>query len=84
MGTVQRLKALDAFARLEAETVAAQSGIENEFAENGGTPVGVDVSDINDGDWSEHSQVNFREGASSFHARTTLAAAASEPRCWPR
>ena len=69
MGAVEQLKCLDAFSRMEAETMAAQSGIEIEFADESGTRVGVNVGYIDDHDWIEYSQVDFGAGASSFHAR---------------
>jgi arabinoxylan arabinofuranohydrolase len=69
MGEVAQLRELDAFSRMEAETLADQRGIEVEFAEDGGERVGVTVTDIHDQDWIGYSQVDFAAGATSFHAR---------------
>lgn len=68
-GRVEQLKCVDAFSRMEAETMAAQSGIEVEFATEGSTTVGVNVTQIHDKDWIGYSQVNFAAGASTFVAR---------------
>jgi arabinoxylan arabinofuranohydrolase len=75
-GEVLQLRNLDAFSRLEAETLADQRGIEVEFAEDGGSQVGVNVTEIHNGDWIGYSQVDFGDGAASFRAR--VAADSSE------
>jgi arabinoxylan arabinofuranohydrolase len=69
MSEVAQLRNLDAFARLEAETLADQRGIEVDFAEEEGSRAGVTVSDIHDEDWIGYSQVDFAAGASTFRAR---------------
>ncbi len=76
MGEVAQLRNLDAFSRLEAETLADQRGIEVEFAEDGGTRVGVTVTELHDGDWIGYSQVDFGDGAASFRARVAADASA--------
>ena len=68
-GEVAQLRNLDAFSRLEAETLADQRGIEVDFAEEDGARTGVAITDIHDGDWIGYSQVDFGSGATSFTAR---------------
>ena len=75
-GEVVQLRNLDAFSRLEAETLADQRGIEVEFAEEDGSRVGVAVTEIHDGDWTGYSQVDFGDGATGF--RATVAAGSSD------
>lgn len=75
-GKVAQLKSVDAFSRIEAETMADQRGIEVEFARDGGSRVGVNVTDIHDKDWIGVSQVDFGAGAKSFHARVASGSAA--------
>jgi arabinoxylan arabinofuranohydrolase len=67
--TVAQLRCLDGFAEVQAETIAAQSGIEVE----GDGAVGVSVTDIDTGDWVGYSQVDFRDGATTFTARVASA-----------
>lgn len=59
----------DPYARVEAETFNAQSGIETEPCEEGG----MNLSNINDGDWVRLRGVDFGEGAESFSARVASA-----------
>jgi arabinoxylan arabinofuranohydrolase len=59
--TVDQIKCLDGFAEVQAETMAAKSGVE------------VD-GDGETGDWIGYSQVDFREGATTFKARVASAA----------
>jgi arabinoxylan arabinofuranohydrolase len=68
-GEITQLRNLDAFSRLEAETLADQRGIEVEFAEEDGTRVGVSVTHIHNGDWIGYSRVDFGDGATRFKAR---------------
>jgi arabinoxylan arabinofuranohydrolase len=75
-GDVVQLRNLDAFTRLEAETMADQRGIEVDFADDGGQRVGVAVTEIHDEDWIGYSQVDFGGGASTFHARVASGATA--------
>lgn len=57
---------LDPYARVEAETMNAQSGIETEACKDGG----MDVTQISSGDWIRVRGVDFGStGASSFSAR---------------
>ncbi len=74
-GDVRQRRNLDAFSRLEAETMADQRGIEVAFAEEEGSRVGVTVTDIHDGDWIGYSQVDFGDGASTFVARVASGSA---------
>ncbi|XXX74381.1 glycoside hydrolase family 43 protein [Sorangium sp. So ce134] len=75
-GRVAQLKSVNAFSRMEAETIADQRGIEVEFAEDGGKRVGVNVTDIHDQDWIGISQVDFGAGATGFQARVASGSAA--------
>ncbi len=67
--SVAQVKCLDGFAGVEAETMAAQSGVEVE----GDGATGVSVVDIDTGDWVGYSQVDFHDGASGFSARVASA-----------
>lgn len=69
--TVDQLKCLDGLTTIEAETIAAQRGIEVE----GNGAVGVSVTAIDDGDWIGYSQVDFGAGVVTFNARVAAAAA---------
>ncbi len=63
-GIVQ-LEGLNPYLRVEAETMAAQKGVETEICSNGG----MNVTGIKDGDWIKISDVNFGEkGAKKFMA----------------
>lgn len=75
-GRVAQLRALDARARIEAETMADQRGIEVDFAVDAGSRVGVAVTQLENGDWIGYSQLNFGDGISSFRARVKPGAAA--------
>jgi arabinoxylan arabinofuranohydrolase len=68
-GLVRQLRSADALARIEAEAMADQRGIETEFAVAGGTRVGVSVTELQNGDWIGYSQLDFGAGASLFRAR---------------
>jgi arabinoxylan arabinofuranohydrolase len=76
MGEVAQLRNLDAFSRLEAETLADQRGIEVEFAEDAGSRVGVTVTEIHDEDWIGYSQADFGDGVSRFRARVAAGSSA--------
>lgn len=68
-GRVAQLKAVDARARIEAEAMADQRGVEIDFAVDGDERVGVAVTDLQDQDWIGYSQLNFGDGISGFRAR---------------
>ena len=72
---VAQLRNLDAFSRLEAETLADQRGIEVESVEADGTRIGVAVTDLHEGDWIGYSRVDFGAGATSFTARVASGSA---------
>lgn len=67
--TVDQLKCLDGFVEVQAETLAAESGIEVEGLA-GGT---VRIAQIDAGDWIGYSQVSFRGGATSLVLRVASA-----------
>ncbi|WP_437279125.1 glycoside hydrolase family 43 protein [Sorangium sp. So ce375] len=67
---LKQVKNLDPYARVEAETFNAQSGIETERCEEGG----MALSFINNGDWVRLRGVDFGEGAESFSARVASGA----------
>ncbi len=67
--TVRQLKCLDAFSEVEAERLAAESGIEVE----GDTGETVRVAQIDAGDWVAYSQVDFQDGASALVLRIAAA-----------
>ncbi len=63
--TVDQVRCLNGFAEVQAETLAAESGIEVE-GQAGET---VRIAQIDDGDWIGYSQVDFRAGASTLVVR---------------
>lgn len=67
--TVEQVKCLDGFVEVEAETLAAESGIEVE----GKAGETVHIAAIDDGDWIGYSQVDFRTGASRLVLRVASA-----------
>ncbi len=60
-----QLKYLDPFSRVEAETMAQESGIKTEVCNEGG----LDVGYITNGCWIRVRGVDFRSGAATFTAR---------------
>lgn len=68
--TVEQLRCLDGHAEVQAETLAAERGIEVE----GRAGETVYVAQISDGDWIGYSQVDFRAGATSLVLRVASAA----------
>jgi arabinoxylan arabinofuranohydrolase len=62
---VAQVGTLNPYARVEAETMNAQSGIETETCTEGG----MDVTEIGAGDWIKLRGVDFGTGAKSFSAR---------------
>jgi len=60
-----QLKNLNPFTRVEAETIAQESGIETEVCGEGG----MDVTSITNGSWICVRGVNFGTGAAAFFAR---------------
>ena len=56
---------LNPYVRQEAETIAWESGVQTEVCSEGG----IDVSDINNGDYIKVQGVAFGTGATSFSAR---------------
>ena len=67
-GVVRQLRSVDAFARVEAEAMADQRGVETDFAIDAGVRVGVSVTELEAGDWIGYSQLDFASGASKFRA----------------
>ncbi len=67
--TVSQLKCLNGFAEVQAETLAAEQGIEVE----GNAGETVRVGQISNGDWVGYSQVDFRNGATSLVLRVASA-----------
>ncbi|AUX44339.1 carbohydrate-binding protein [Sorangium cellulosum] len=67
---IEQVGHLDPYVRVEAETFNVQSGIETEPCEEGG----MNLAQINDGDWVRLRGVDFGEGAESFRARVASAA----------
>lgn len=64
-----QLKNLDPFRRVEAETLAQQSGIKTEGCGEGG----LNVTSITNGSWIRVRGVNFGAGAVAFYARVASA-----------
>jgi arabinoxylan arabinofuranohydrolase len=71
--TVDQVKCLNGLARIEAETIATQHGVEVQ----GNGKVGVSVTAIDDGDWIAYSQVDFGTRATTFAARVAAASSGS-------
>jgi arabinoxylan arabinofuranohydrolase len=67
--TVAQIDCLDGFAEVQAETLAAESGIEVEGRAGGS----VRVAQIEAGDWVGYSQVDFRGGAQTLVLRVASA-----------
>jgi arabinoxylan arabinofuranohydrolase len=67
--TVAQLECLDGFVEVQAETLAAEKGIEVE----GRAGETVRVAQIDDGDWVGYSQVDFRAGARALLVRVAAA-----------
>jgi arabinoxylan arabinofuranohydrolase len=70
---VAQLAAVNARARVEAESMADQRGVEIDFAIDGGKRVGVAVTALHDQDWIGYSQLDFGAGISAFEARVAAA-----------
>lgn len=81
-GRVAQLKSVDARARVEAESLADQRGIETDFAVAGGARVGVAVTELGAGDWIGYSQLDFGAGVTSFSARVASASSAASVEIW--
>jgi len=64
LDNVVQVDFLDPFKRVEAETFNAQKGIETEPCKAGG----MNLCDIQDGDWVKLRGVNFGNGVKSFKA----------------
>ncbi|HYP76851.1 MAG TPA: glycoside hydrolase family 43 protein [Polyangiaceae bacterium] len=60
---------LNPFVRVEAETIAFSSGLKTEVCSEGG----MDVTNINNGDYIKVKNVQFGTGATSFDARVASA-----------
>lgn len=67
--TVSQIKCLDGFDEVQAETLAAEKGIEVE----GNAGETVRVSAISNDDWVGYSQVDFRDGAKTLVLRVASA-----------
>ena len=67
-GDIKQLKNVNAFARIEAELLAAQSGVEVENLYLADKKTGVALTDLHDGSWSAVSGIDFGAGASIFKA----------------
>jgi arabinoxylan arabinofuranohydrolase len=68
-GSVLQLKSVDARARIEAESMAAERGIETDFAQAAAAGAGVAVTALGHQDWIGYSQLDFGVGVTSLHAR---------------
>ena len=67
-GDIKQLKYVSAFGRIEAELIAAQFGVEVEDIYAADTKTGASLADLQNGDWSAVSGVDFGEGVSVFNA----------------
>ncbi len=64
----KQIESLDPYVRTEAETIAWEEGIETESFGTRGVDYGVNVYDIDDGDYIKVKGVDFKDGAASFAA----------------
>lgn len=64
-----QLKNLNPYTRVEAETIARQSGIRTETCNEGG----LNVTSVTNGSWIRIRAVNFGTGAAAFYARVASA-----------
>ena len=64
-----QLSNLDPYVKTEAETICWESGVETETCSEGG----MDVCNIENGDWIKVKGVDFGSGAASFDARVASA-----------
>ncbi|WP_084326026.1 glycoside hydrolase family 43 protein [Lacrimispora aerotolerans] len=64
-----QLSNLDPYVKTEAETICWESGVETEKCSEGG----MDVCNIENGDWIKVKGVDFGSGAASFEARVASA-----------
>ncbi|MBN2785579.1 MAG: family 43 glycosylhydrolase, partial [Pontiellaceae bacterium] len=60
-----QLKNMDPYVRVEAETIAQQSGVKTEVCAEGG----LNVTSISNGDWVRVRGIDFGAGATNFVAR---------------
>lgn len=67
-GDIEQLKNVNAFDRIEAELLAAESGVEIIDIYESGEKTGVALTDLHDGNWSAVSRIDFGEGADTFIA----------------
>jgi arabinoxylan arabinofuranohydrolase len=67
-GDIEQLKNVRALGRIEAELMAAQSGVEVIDIHDAGKKTGVALTDLHDGNWSAVSRVDFGQGATTFTA----------------
>lgn len=65
-----QIENLNPYTKTEAETICVESGIETEKCSEGG----MDVCNIENGDWIKVKGVDFGSGATSFDARVASAA----------
>jgi len=76
MAGVEQIKLLDPFVRVEAETMAWQAGVAVEPLAGDGqgyTDGNLAVTDIDNGDWTAVSKVDFGSGATGFRASAAAA-----------
>ena len=67
-GDIEQLKSVNAFERIEAELLAAEYGVEVADIYEGGEKKGAALTDLQDGDWSAVSGMDFGSGAAVFTA----------------
>ena len=65
-GDIEQLRNVNAYGRIEAEFMAAESGVETSDIYDGEVKTGVALTDLHDGNWSAVSQVDFGDGVESF------------------
>ncbi len=68
MGDVPQRKSVDALQRVEAELIAAESGVETGAVVSDGQNVGVMLTELQSGDWVGVSQLDFGNGTTTFRA----------------
>ena len=81
-GDVTQLKNVSAFKRIEAELLAAESGVEVTNIYDGETKTGAALTDLHDGNWSAVSRVDFGKGAKTFTAAIASAKEGGKMEIW--
>ncbi|MBN2509075.1 MAG: family 43 glycosylhydrolase [Spirochaetales bacterium] len=81
-GTVEQLKNVDGAGIIQAELMAAQHGVEVGSVMSSGEKTGACLTDLDHGDWTAVSRVDFGGGVSLFTARVSAGKGAGTIELW--